>query len=564
MERSEPTLIPEWLRTAGSVSGGGNSVHHFASSSSHSDLSSSSNPLRSRNFKSISDIDSPRLPFLDRTSSSNSRRSSSNGSGKHAYSSFSRNHREKDRDRDRDKPSFTDHWDRDSSDPLGSMLMGRSDKDTLRRSHSMISRKQSEVLPRRVASDLKNGSSSSHVNGNGFISGGIMGNTAQKATFEKDFPSLGTEERAVMLDVVRASSPGLSNVVQSLPVGSSALINGEGWTSALAEVPPAVGTCSTGPTPSVQTVASSASAASSAMAGLNMAEALTQAPAKARTMPQSSVQTQRLEELAIKQSRQLIPVTPSLPKSSVVSASDKLKPKAVVRSGEMNAAKNLQQQPSFPSSNQSLLGKSEAPKVSHGKLFILKQGRENGVSSSPKDVASVRVTNTQAVTSVVSAAPPRSPNKAKSTSGDRKPAGLIPGFSIEKKPSLSQTRSRNDFFNLLKKKTSGNASAAIANSAPGVSPTTGENLNAESKELVGDQERPQASADIAQLTSNGGGDPCEQVQRFSEEEAAFLRSLGWEETSGEDEGLTQEEINAFYQEYMKLKPSSKVNGQVQH
>ncbi|CAN1130791.1 hypothetical protein LINPERHAP2_LOCUS6029 [Linum perenne] len=561
MERSEPTLIPEWLRTTGSVSGGGNSVHHFASSSSHSDLSSSSNHLRSRNSKSISDFDSPRLPFLERTSSSNSRRSSSNGSGKHAYSSFSRNHRDKDRDRDKDKPSFTDHWDRDSSDPLGSMLMGRTDKDTLRRSHSMISRKQNEVLlPRRVASDLKNGSTN-HVNGNGLISGRVMGNTAQKATFEKDFPSLGTEERAVMHDVVRVSSPGLSNAVQSFPVGSSALINGEGWTSALAEVPPAVGTCSTGPSPSVHIVAPSASAASSAMAGLNMAEALTQAPAKARTIPQLSVQTQRLEELAIKQSRQLIPVTPSLPKSSVLSASDKLKPKAV-RSGEMNTAKNLQQQPSFPITNQSLLGKSEATKASHGKLFILKQGRENGLSPSPKDVAansSIRVANTPVAASSVVSAPPRSPNNPRSISGDRKSAGLIPGFSVEKKPSLSQTQSRNDFFNLLKKKTSGNASAVIADSASG-----GGKSNVESKELIGDQESFKASSDGAQLTSNGGADLSEQVQRFSEEEAAFLRSLGWEETSGEDEGLTQEEINAFYQEYMKLKPSSKVNGQMQH
>ena len=36
---------------------------------------------------------------------------------------------------------------------------------------------------------------------------------------------------------------------------------------------------------------------------------------------------------------------------------------------------------------------------------------------------------------------------------------------------------------------------------------------------------------------------------LDEEEAAFLRSLGWVEDSGEDEeGLTEEEINAFYQE----------------
>ena len=36
MERSEPTLVPEWLRSTGSVAGGGNPNHHFPSSSSHS------------------------------------------------------------------------------------------------------------------------------------------------------------------------------------------------------------------------------------------------------------------------------------------------------------------------------------------------------------------------------------------------------------------------------------------------------------------------------------------------------------------------------------------------
>lgn len=36
MERSEPTLVPEWLRSTGSVTGGGNSNHHFPLSSSHS------------------------------------------------------------------------------------------------------------------------------------------------------------------------------------------------------------------------------------------------------------------------------------------------------------------------------------------------------------------------------------------------------------------------------------------------------------------------------------------------------------------------------------------------
>ena len=36
MERSEPALVPEWLRCTGNVGGGSPSSHHFSSSSLHS------------------------------------------------------------------------------------------------------------------------------------------------------------------------------------------------------------------------------------------------------------------------------------------------------------------------------------------------------------------------------------------------------------------------------------------------------------------------------------------------------------------------------------------------
>lgn len=44
-----------------------------------------------------------------------------------------------------------------------------------------------------------------------------------------------------------------------------------------------------------------------------------------------------------------------------------------------------------------------------------------------------------------------------------------------------------------------------------------------------------------------------------EEEARFLRSLGWDETAEdeEEEGLTEEEISSFYRNYLSLKPASK-------
>lgn len=249
------------------------------------EVSSLSNHTRNRTYKSISDFDTPRSAFLDRSSSSNSRRSSTNGSAKHAYSSFNRSHREKDREKDKDRSSFGDHWDRDSSDPLGTIFI-RGEKDTLRRSQSMVSRKQGELLPRRISNDVKTSSNTNHTNGNGVLSGVGIGSSIQKAVFEKDFPSLGTEERQGVPDIGRVSSPGFTTAVQSLPVGSSALIGGEGWTSALVEVP-VMGSSSTGSFSAQQTVTStSGSGAASTMAGLNMAEALAQAPSRARAAPQ--------------------------------------------------------------------------------------------------------------------------------------------------------------------------------------------------------------------------------------------------------------------------------------
>ncbi|XWS21578.1 hypothetical protein CRYUN_Cryun30bG0066300 [Craigia yunnanensis] len=594
MERSEPALVPEWLRSTGTVTGGGNSAHHFAPSSSHSDVSSLVHHGRHRNSRNISDFDSPRSTFLDRTSSMNSRRSSSNGSAKHAYSSFNRSHRDKDRERDKERSSFGDHWDCNSSDPFESILTSRVEKlgistsrieiNTLRRSHSMISRKQGEPLPQRIGVDSGDIGNSNHNNGNGLLSGVAIGSSTHKVVFEKDFPSLGTEERQEMPEIARVSSPGLSSASQSLLVGNSVLIGGEGWTSALAEVPSVVGSSSTGSLPASLTVSTSGSGAPSVTVGLSMAEALAQAPSQTRTAPQLSVKTQRSEELAIKQSRQLIPVTPLMPKGSVLNSVDKSKAKTAVRTSEMNiAVKSGQQQPSLiHHGNQSPHSghvKSDMPKTS-GKLLVLKPGRENGVSSpTQKDVASPttnansRVKTSQHAVAPIKSAPARNTNNPKLSAGERKAAALNPiaGFTGEKRPSLAQTQSRNDFFNLLKKKTSTNTSAGLSDSDLHISSSTAEKYEV-TKEVGSASVTAHANENVTAATSNG--DTCQEAQRFSdgsiknmsssdmvypdEEEAAFLRSLGWEENTGEDEGLTEEEINAFYQEYIKLRPSLKL------
>lgn len=254
-----------------------------------------------------------------------------------------------------------------------------------------------------------------------------------------------------------------------------------------------------------------------------------------------------------------------------VLASEKLKPKTAVRTAELNVAgKSGPQQPSLLHiSNLSIRGgtaKSDATKTS-GKFTDLKSVMwENGHSPTSKDVSSptnlsnIRSGNNLAAASPVTSTPLRNPNNPKSST-DQKPALVDPklGSTMDKKPSLSQVQSRNDFFKLLKKNTMKNSSTGNTDQPLHSSPAM-----EKSAKLAGDEVSPpscpQALGNV-EVTSNGV--VHEEARRFpdneekdsvqsdtvypDEEEAAFLRSLGWEDNSGEDEGLTEEEINAFYQ-----------------
>ena len=257
----------------------------------------------------------------------------------------------------------------------------------------------------------------------------------------------------------------------------------------------------------------------------------------------------------------------------VLNSSDKSKPKTVVRTSDMIAAsKTGQQQPSSSHlANHSLRGhvRSDPPTTSHGKFLVLKPARENGASptsrdvSSPTNNASSRVASIQlGVAHSVASAPSISPNHPKLSTMERKAAALSlnSGPTAEKRPSFSQAQSRHDFFNLMRKKTSVNSSAVLPDSGPAISSS-----NTES-EVSSAPVKSHAIENGGQVTGNGGN-TCEEVESPAvgekhlgtnasicpdEEEAAFLRSLGWEESAGDDEGLTEEEINAFYQEVMTL------------
>ncbi|XP_042006825.1 uncharacterized protein LOC121755574 [Salvia splendens] len=578
MERSEPSLVPEWLKNTGNSTSG--------SSISHSDDHLASRAARNKSSLNGNGHDLGRSFSSERTTFSSYFRqnSSSNSSGNfRSHNSFGRNQRDRDWEkgtydyRDHDNSFLGGRRHRKVSDPLVDPSLGKFERDGLRRSQSMISGKHGDAWPKRVGTD----SASAGVKiSNGLASKGSPVAGVSKAAFERDFPSLGVDERAVVSDIGRVPSPGLSSAIQSLPIATSASLGGEKWTSALAEVPVLVESNGTVASSVLQATASSSTSLVSTTS-LNMAEAVAQGPSRAQTAPQLFVGAQRLEELAIKQSRQLIPVTPSMPKALVLNFSDK--PKSKVGSQQHSISSSL------PVNHSPRGGpvKGDFSKASSvGKLQVLKPVRENnGVSPVVKD--SLSPTSGSSVTaspsisgSSVTKVPPNN------AVPDRKPALT----SLEKRPT-SQARSRNDFFNLVRKKSMVNPAPADSatenassdldtgsstspsfsdkNTEMDVMPATsqavevplslGPNADNLSEEKPGSICNGDAS-DVQKCVSNGKKHPSSNLILPEEEEAAFLRSLGWEENNDEG-GLTVEEITAYYRDltkYINSNPSPRI------
>lgn len=567
MERSEPALVPEWLKNAGSLNSG--------SSISNSDDQTSSKLARNKSFLNSSNgHDFGRSFSSDRTTSSYFRRSSSsNGSGHlRSNSSFGRQH---DRDwerntydsRERDRSIMGDRRRRDFSEGSGTTLLSKYERDGFRRSHSMVSGKNADTWHKKLVTDS---SSTVGDNANGSLKKSSSIGGVKKTFLERDFPSLGAEERSVIPEVGRVPSPGLSSAIQSLPIGSSTIINGEKWTSALAEVPVLVGNNGNGISPVQQSASpSSTSVAIGTATSLNMAEAVAQAPNRGQTTPTLSVGTQRLEELAIKQSRQLIPVTPSTPKTLVFSSSDKQKNKVVgPLKGDVLKASNV------------------------GKLHVLKPVREKNGTAPSKDSLSPTsgsklVSSTVAAPSFSGSTTTRGPTN--NPVHDRKPVFTV----LEKRPT-SQAQSRNEFFNSVRKKSMENPSSTADSptlnsssaletstaSSPsfsvksemeamcantyqaGDTTTLGVSLGGDSlSEIGGDTKKNGDAFDMQKHVSNGKKHPSLDLIFSEEEEAAFLRSMGWEENDADEGGLTEEEINAFFKDvtkYINSKPSLKI------
>lgn len=542
MDRGEPTLAPEWLKAAGS--------------SSHSDEHNTGILSRNRLTVSVCDHDAPRASSL-----SFRRSSSSNGSMGHdkdsyaqsrAYGSFGTNHRGRDRDKDRDRQRDREKdnlLDNGYCDYPDSSMTRRIEKDTLRRSHSMVSGRRAESLPKRPGSDSSNG-----VLSTGSLNGGFS-----KVSFEREFPSLGADEKQGASDAGRMPSPGLSTAINSLHISTSAVIGGDGWTSALAEVP-AIGIANgSSMSSALQTAANMVSTGSGNMTGLSMAETLAQAPSRARTAPPTSNENERRKEMTLKQQyNKLIPVLNSSEKSKTKGA----------RNGDLVSPKVVQQpSPQLANAALRLSGtKSDILKTPQAGNFLVLNRERNSVSPTAKD--GPPLTTVSRVPTSLGGVPSASVSHLKSTANPKLKAN---GLGSEKKPQF-QAQDRNHFFNSLRKQAemkngvSHHSELSCGESSfPSASPPS--NPVMKSDEQIRAVSANQGKHDVSasgsglELVENGNSNACdEESETFvapDEEEKAFLKSLGWNENASGG-GLTDEEILSFVKKHEeKLRPDFK-------
>lgn len=136
-------------------------------------------------------------------------------------------------------------------------------------------------------------------------------------------------------------------------------------------------------------------------------------------------------------------------------------------------------------------------------------------------------------------------------------------ITLEKRPTF-QTQSRSDFLkNLSKKSSSKDTSCSLENSEASTRNDTNcltqKSRDAPLVDISVVNSLTEHSSNITAQNGNVLGEPLKyssnEEQQYitkpifhsEDEEIAFLRSLGWEEGSEDDEGLTDEEIRDFYE-----------------
>ncbi|KAJ1399159.1 hypothetical protein SESBI_30534 [Sesbania bispinosa] len=534
MEGSEHSLVPQWLKSSESVS-----------------------RVASLNSQLTSSQCSDHINYSGHQWSS-----SSKGSGlSKSYSSSGRSWHGRGWEKDIDNCFYKDklflgECNHDHSDYVNNILSNKFEKDPLQRSQSMNSGRWRETWSPRTSDDVSN-PQRNHRKANGMVTG--VAGIIHKTVLNKEFPLLGAENKHGYSELGSVLSSSSSTSAHSLLTDTSAVVVSNGPTSASPEIPMTVGNSSMAVMMHQHNVSASTSSIAPGTMGLSMAEALAQGPPPSHTPPQLSASTQKLEELALKQSRLLIPMTPSTPRSLVASSLEKSKAKT----GKLQYPFSYSRSPTH--SLHSAHPNSDIHKIISGNSHNVSVSRElNGVSSAAKDNLSPN--RSRVVLSPVGTTASTSISIPSRSSSNSTPSTWI---TMEKRPTF-QTQSRSDFLkNLSRKSSSKNPCSDVF---PTGTSEAGTRTVPSCLALKSRDSLPVDSSVVNSLTyssivtqnSNVSNEPLKissneepqystnPVLYSDEEEIAFLRSLGWEENAGDDEGLTEEEIQDFYEKYMKL------------
>ncbi|KAG6520904.1 uncharacterized protein LOC122051788 [Zingiber officinale] len=513
MERSEPALVPQWYKLAN-----GSSSNKTLRTSTSKRSDENGVEFGSRD-KLLRDQDRNLRRSLSSNSSVDCDRSSFGKSP--AYSSFRRSCDKKQKNfdyHDRENRSYLVHSGFDYHD---SSVGVRAKNDATRSSHSMVTGRQFDSWPKRLGSSWNNPAPPREC---------VVGSI-------DDFPSLQTKMRQSFSDADDALSLGPKTAVESLRVAAPVIIG----TSALAEVPVKVET--------------NGSLVSS-VTGRTMARTLAHTPTPVGNTLQSSVDTQRIEELTIKKCKQLIPMTHTLPKSLSVNVSEKTKMiNAKGGAGDFSFTKVGQQMnlPGRPPARSDI-----AKTLQVGNFQVLFR-EKNSILPAAKDGSSVsKIINHAGL--APSAAVPSTKNQADLKLRVDEKNGALTRVSVGERKLLSRAQNRNDFFNLLRKKSLTTSSSILESG----SIEAIENLHSSSLDNVqkNGHQGLDCSAENGSFTNEGclSTDETDRLYADNEktksfldggidpEEEAFLQSLGWDKNAGE-EALTQEEIDSFLNKY---------------
>ncbi|KAK7246821.1 hypothetical protein RIF29_41691 [Crotalaria pallida] len=249
------------------------------------------------------------------------------------------------------------------------------------------------------------------------------------------------------------------------------------------------------------TVSASSSLIVPSTVGLSMAETVARGPPRSDKDIQEQIIAEKREELALRQSKALIPLIPS-------------KPRNLVDGPKFKAWKPNYQGYSHPTTTLSPHGgtnaKSDLQKKAHSYSHVAIASGSKGVSLVKKDILSPHGRNTRNNSSC----------------------------AVKTSEKASQTKSRIAFFKNLSMKSSLKKSSSDNPCSTDMSCTSerSEVVTVNSLDRAPSMETTTAVNSLAILWPE------------EKKEIEFMRSLGWEENLGnDDEGLTEEEIRDFFE-----------------